>query len=195
MLIVNQHGANSSFAFWNFLETFFPNISTCGWLHLQKQILLCSWILWVRASDRAERGQLVFVLWFWVLSWEEGPGDSMAEGWNQMETSSLICLAADVGHWLGTPTRGLSVWSLCRACLSPESKAEVYDIFMIWLKVSWQEKHVGWDYCRHLWKIQSATVVDLTSKIAKSHKGLSLMKNVHEWSCFWIQKMRSMTIK
>ena len=60
-----------------------------------------------------------------------------------------------------------------RACLCPESKAEVHDILMIWLKVSRQDKHVGWDYCRHLWRIQSATVVDLTSVVAKSHQELN----------------------
>ena len=54
------------------------------------------------------------------------------------------------------------------ACFSLEIKAEVHSIFMIQLKVPWQEKHVGWDYCRCLWNIQSATVVDLTSKIARS---------------------------
>ena len=66
-----------------------------------------------------------------------------------------------------------------RACLCPESKAEVHDILMIWLKVSRQDKHVGWDYCRHLWRIQPATVVDLTSDAAKSHQELNSFFNIH----------------
>ena len=63
-------------------------------------ILLYLWILWVRDSDWVDR---TVRLCDSVFSWEEGLGDSMAEGWNQMETLSLTCLAVDVGHWLSTP--------------------------------------------------------------------------------------------
>lgn len=50
----------------------------------------------------------------WVLNWEEGRGDSVAEGENQMETSSLRCLVIYVDYWLGTPSHGVSVGEMHR---------------------------------------------------------------------------------